>query len=129
MVASPPRASAPISLTRKAQAQAQAQGAQRTPCCPLLAPAPPCPLSPGPWQAAHSTTMKGWLTSCKISFSFLMCSTCFSLTTSDFFMIFSAKKQLAEWMIGPSGGGVFSSATRRSGASQRRTRPKVPVPD
>ena len=91
---------------------------------------PPCPRSPGPWQAAaHSTTMKGWLTSCKISFSFLMCSTCFSLTTSDFFMIFSAKKQLAEWMIGPSGGGVFSSATRRSGASQRRTRPKVPVPE
>jgi len=52
VVASPPRASAPISLTRKAQAQAQAQGAQRTPCCPLLAPPSSPPLPAQPWPVA-----------------------------------------------------------------------------
>jgi hypothetical protein len=57
-----------------------------------------------------------------------MCSTCLSRTTSDFFMILSAKKQLL------GGGFTFVSLDhrvmwlRRLGASTRRTRPKVPVP-
>jgi len=67
--------------------------------------------------------MNGWLTSVRISFSFLMCSTCFSLTTSDFFMIFSAKKQLAGWSMS-----LEPRCLRSASASTRRTRPNVPVP-
>ena len=55
-------------------------------------------------------TMKGWLISCKILFSFFTCSTCFKRITSAIAKIFIAQN--------------LSVVLSR----QRHTRPNVPVP-
>lgn len=63
------------------------------------------------WKSTHKFTMNGWLTSMRILFSFLTCSTCFNRMTSDIANIFIAQC-------------LFVLRSKH-----RQTRPKVPVPN
>lgn len=58
----------------------------------------------------YKLTIKGWFTSDNIFFSFLTCSTCFSLITSAIAKIFMAKNSSAALSL------------------HRHTLPNVPVP-
>mmetsp|Transcript_23157 Transcript_23157/g.68657 ORF Transcript_23157/g.68657 Transcript_23157/m.68657 type:complete len:256 (+) Transcript_23157:930-1697(+) len=78
------------------------------------------------WNVAYMSTMKGCDVSARTLFSLRMCSTCFSRTTSDFFILLSARKQFVAWLIGS--GCLAARCLRSVSASTSRTRPKVPVP-